>query len=197
MAHDHSGEERFILEALAQLPGTRRHIVIDPLQQARFKRIGLRHVREAGYEHLIEFWEDRSEFVLPRLASQGTAIDFAFIDGLHRFDQVMIDFYFINRMLTVGGIVAFDDNGWAPVHKAVRHVASYPAYEPFNRMEPPRRSRSLVGILRRQLAKRALAVRFIRPEILHPAWDIGIGGTCVALRKVRPDERPHDWHQDF
>jgi hypothetical protein len=52
----------FILEALAQLPGTRRHIVIDPLQQARFKRIGLRHVREAGYEHLIEFWEDRSGY---------------------------------------------------------------------------------------------------------------------------------------
>jgi hypothetical protein len=50
----------------------------------------------------------------------------------------MIDFYFINRMLKVGGIVAFDDNGWAPVHKVVRHVASYPAYEPFNRMEPPR-----------------------------------------------------------
>jgi len=44
--------------------------------------------------------------------AQGERIDFAFIDGAHTFDHVLVDFFYIDRMLNVGGIVAFDDVGF-------------------------------------------------------------------------------------
>jgi len=102
----------FLCEALAALsvPGT--HIVIDPHQHRAWKGIGLRNLREAGYEHMVRFIEAPSEIALPQLLQEGLRIDFAFVDGLHRFDQVLLEFYYLNRLLSVGGVLVFDDTDY-------------------------------------------------------------------------------------
>lgn len=51
----------FICEAIAALPRPGRHIVLDPFQDGKWRGIGLRNLREAGYEPLLEFHEERSE----------------------------------------------------------------------------------------------------------------------------------------
>ena len=52
--------------------------------------------------------------------AQGERIDFAFIDGAHTFDHALVDFFYIDRMLNVGGIVAFDDLGFPCIEKVCR-----------------------------------------------------------------------------
>jgi predicted O-methyltransferase YrrM len=187
----------FICEALEQLQPDARHIVMDPHQRSLWRGIGLQNVERAGFGRFLEFHEDRSELVLPKLVERGTTLDFAFIDGWHTFDQVMVEFYYINRMLRVGGIVAFDDADRLTVNRAVRQALNYPAYEAVPRKAHLAGSRSLMGRARRFVAGVPVARRVLRADLLDRDWDLGISGSCVALRKIAEDDRSSNWYADF
>jgi len=66
--------------------------------------------------------------VLPELERSGQRVDFAFIDGWHTFDFTLVDFFFIDRMLKVGSVVAFDDANWLAIRKVCRFVKMNLAY---------------------------------------------------------------------
>jgi predicted O-methyltransferase YrrM len=111
----------FLLEALATKgePGG-RHTVIDPFQSSRWHGGGIRSVREAGAWDMIEFHEQPSEILLPRMIEQQRVFDLAFVDGNHRFDAVFVDLIFVNRLLKPGGVVILDDAWFDPVYLACR-----------------------------------------------------------------------------
>jgi predicted O-methyltransferase YrrM len=113
----------FICDALDQVSGA-RHIVIDSHQLTDVwdAGAGLHNLKKAGYEKIIEFHDAESQRVLPQLEESGLKVDFAFIDGAHTFDHVLVDFFYIDRMLRVGGVVAFDDVNWPSVGKACRFI---------------------------------------------------------------------------
>src|SRR5215467_5580955 len=121
----------FICEALAKLEKPARHIVIDPFQFSNWKGIGLRNVERAGYRQFIEFREKRSEIALPQLLAEKTLLDMALIDGWHTFDHALVDFFYVNKMLRVGGIVVLDDSCFASVGKLVDHILTYGCYREF------------------------------------------------------------------
>jgi len=56
----------------------------------------------------------------PSYPLEGTQIEFAVLDGWHTFDQGLIDFFYISRMLSVGGVVSLDEVNYESVHKLVR-----------------------------------------------------------------------------
>ena len=128
----------FICEALADVGGE-RHIVIDPDQEIGFKGIGLFTVKRAGYASLIDFHGESSHRVLPALDKAGDRVGLALIDGWHTFDYVLVDFFYIDRLLNVGGIVMFDDTRFYPaVRKVARYVATHRQYVPLaNEGAPP------------------------------------------------------------
>src|SRR5260370_20508742 len=95
----------FVCDALVANGNECKHIVIDPYQQTIFRNIGRQNIQRAGYEHIIELHETPSELALPRLLAKGTQIQTAIIDGWHTFDHTLVDFFDINKMLAVGGIV--------------------------------------------------------------------------------------------
>lgn len=115
-----------LIEAGSARPGC--HVVIDPFQSAHFHNAALRTVRETGVAELIEFHEEGSELVLPRLLEEGRRFDFVFIDGDHRFDGVFTDFFFVHRLLKPGGIVIFDDLQRDPVYLACRFAETNLGY---------------------------------------------------------------------
>lgn len=187
----------FICEALDRLQHRARHIVMDPNQRSQWKGIGLQNAERAGYGSLLEFHEQPSEVVLPQLLARGAVLDFAFVDGWHTFDQVMVEFYYINRMLRVGGLVVFDDADRETVNRVIRYAIRYPAYEVVPRPSASPARLSLPGRARRTLARMPAARRVLRTDLLDRDWDLGIEGSCVALRKVRDDERSSGWYADF
>jgi predicted O-methyltransferase YrrM len=101
--------------------GTGGHTAIDPFQEQWFKSIGLANIERAQLKDVLRFYQAPSDEVLPRLCAQNERFDFAFIDGNHRFDYALVDFFYIDKLLNVGGYVAFDDL-WIP---PVRKVASF------------------------------------------------------------------------
>ena len=72
------------------------------------------------------FHERKSEYILPKLAEEGNKFDFAFIDGWHTFDHTLIDFFYLNRMLDIGGILVIDDVGMPAINKLSRFIHTYP-----------------------------------------------------------------------
>jgi predicted O-methyltransferase YrrM len=187
----------FICEALDRLQNGARHIVSDPFQHSLWRGIGLRNLEEAGYGGMLEFHERRSEFLLPDLADQGTELDFAFVDGWHTFDQVMVEFYYINRMLRVGGVVAFDDADRRTVNRVIRYALNYPAYEVVPRASQGVARPSVKGRVRRSVTGMPVARRIVRPDVIERDWELGIHGSCVALRKVAGDDRSSGWYAEF
>jgi len=122
----------YILEALKEVGG-KKLIGMDPAQQDDYWRGGgLRNIEVAGYADLYEFHEDTSQQVLPELVKKQQKIDFAFIDGWHTFDHTLIDFFYIDRMLSVGGVVIFDDVGYPAIRRVCDFVLTNRDYEVFN-----------------------------------------------------------------
>jgi predicted O-methyltransferase YrrM len=185
----------FICDAMRRHAPGGTHIVIDPFQRSDWHDVGRWNVRQAGFEPMVRFIEERSEFVLPRLLSEGTVLDFALIDGWHTFDQALVEFYYINRMLRVGGIVAFDDADWPSLNRLLRFIVAYPAYEVFE--GGALKGVSLLGRLRRKVAASKRLGRLLHPSIRMPSWELNLQATCITLRKIDDDNRAIRWHPDF
>ncbi len=194
----------FICEAL-QSCGAGKHIIIDPGQfkstptQPSYRGIGMKHVREAGLDHLVTFIEEPSELALPSLLAQGTRVDFAFIDGWHTFDHTLLDFFYITRLLNVGGIVAVDDVYMSAIAKACAYIASYPCYELLG-VQADVDHRDLRGVMKTMvytIAQLPLLNRVLRPEYAFRIFKQLSRARVVALRKVSEDQRPWNWYAAF
>jgi predicted O-methyltransferase YrrM len=119
----------FILQTLLESGIDRcAHTVMDPFQTSIFHDAGRRVIKEAGVEQLVDFHQDHSEYVLPRLLREGRRFDMAFIDGNHRFDHVFVDLFYIDRLLKPSGVVVLDDCFLNSVHFACRFVQTNYGY---------------------------------------------------------------------
>jgi predicted O-methyltransferase YrrM len=186
-----------ICEALAEVGG-KKHYVIDPNQSSEWKNIGLESLRRAGYTALVELREKMSHVALPELLSEGVELDFAYIDGWHVFDQVLLDFFFIDKMLKVGAVVAFDDASWPSVRKVLRYVVTNRRYSVVECLAAPRSRKDKLAQLLRPLT-RGLPGRLLKPEIVHPDGALGLvrWSDCIALRKEAQDARAISDHWPF
>jgi len=126
-----------IFQALAENDVKPHHVIMDPCQSSVFHNAAWRSLRELGLERGVEFYAEPSGLVLPRLVSEHRQLDFAFIDGDHRFDAVMVDLYYVDQLLKPGGIVVFDDMSWDGVYLASRFAQTNYGYEIVAQLDPP------------------------------------------------------------
>lgn len=96
-----------------------RHVVLDPHQATGFKNCGLQVLEEAGVSNLIEYHAEESQIALPRFLSEGQQFDFAFVDGSHLFDRVLLDLIYLGHLVSPGGVIFCDDYQAPAVAKAV------------------------------------------------------------------------------
>jgi hypothetical protein len=191
MAYGISG--LYICEAMNELGGDSTHTMIDPMQRELWRDIGLRNLKEAGFEDKVRFYREGSEITLPRLARDGATYDFIFIDGFHTFDHAMVDVFYSTRLLAEEGVLVLDDANWPSINKLVNYVAQFPCYEWIGGP----RGGGLLGKLARTKLKD------LPKTVLHRLRKHGLGGTSVtkgsivALRKIAADERPSDWFVGF
>lgn len=165
----------FICDVLQEQSEPSYHI-FDPHQnKEKWRGIGLLNLERAGFLPIVTFHETYAEIGLPKLIENGHTCDFALIDGRHTFDQTLVDFFMINKLLTVGGIVIFDDLQLPSIQRVVAHVATYPSYERLDL--PPEIARS-TPVRVRQLAG-------------------GLPSRVAGFQKIAADQRPHDWYVDF
>jgi predicted O-methyltransferase YrrM len=99
---------------------TAPHIAIDPYAD-KYGDLGLQNIAELGFQDRLQLIRQPSYLALPQLVAAGVTIDFAFIDGGHKFEEIFIDWYYASLLLNEGGCVALDDT-WL---EATRMTASF------------------------------------------------------------------------
>lgn len=195
----------FICAALEKLDeGGISHTIIDPGQSKYYNNIGISNLERGGVK-FYEFYETVSQIVLPRLLEEGKRFDFGFIDGDHRFEYAFMDFFYLNRLIDVGGIIVMDDCHMESINKVLRYVLTLPFYKPVGRVQIKRTARrdffdgAVKGPLRllTGLLPHRLQYELFAGSIIKSDKQLQLDSSMIALQKIKPDERDRNWHEYF
>jgi predicted O-methyltransferase YrrM len=102
------------------------HTAIDPFQRSQWHGIGLAHAQAlvpiAGSDCPFRLIEDRSDRAATDLARANRMFHVILIDGNHRFDDVLVDFYLYAALCAIGGYIVFDDMWMSSIQTVVAFV---------------------------------------------------------------------------
>jgi predicted O-methyltransferase YrrM len=110
----------YLLAALAANPAA-LHVAIDPCEHAMWHGIGARKVTDVQMDRAFRLVQESSVIAIPRFIAEGSQFDLIFIDGNHRFDDVLVDFTLSALACKQGGLIILDDM-WMP---SIRKAASF------------------------------------------------------------------------
>jgi predicted O-methyltransferase YrrM len=186
-----------ICEALRDRPGV-SHVIIDPKQTSVWHDIGVSHLKRAQID-FFRFIYEPSELAMPDLLrNQPESFDLIFIDGWHTFDHTMLDLFYANRLIRIGGYIVIDDCTWQAVSAAVSYFLNYPAYEQVS--EPAIKasnSRMQVARISRALLPPRLAYGILPAAIYNRFYRRIQYAPMIAFKKVREDVRDWAWFRGF
>lgn len=187
------GSSVAICDTLREI-GAGRHVAIDPFQSAPDGHAGrgMARLKQEGLAEYCEVIEDFDYFALPRFVSEGRRFDFVLIDGWHSFDYTLLDLFYVDLLLRVGGVVAIHDTVWPGVYRACRFLETH---KPYERLSPAP----------------AVRIDFFIGRALRRAWHILQGPRALAetrrrrtewlslsaYRKTREHQVPNDFYSRF
>src|SRR6185437_10998418 len=119
----------FMLEGLTGNGKPFTYTVMDPFQKEHWNDIGLTNIQRMGYREKVRFLPKFSDQVLPQLYNEGHRIQFAYVDSTKVFDVLMVDVYFLAKMLDIGGLIVLDDCGFPGIRALARFITQHPSFE--------------------------------------------------------------------
>lgn len=187
----------FLCDAMAEVK-TEKHYVIDPNQTSKWGSIGMQNVIRAGYGSLVKLREQMSHLALPEMLQEGLQFDFVFVDGWHVYDQVLVDFFFIDKLLKIGSYIVFDDANWPSIRKVLRYIVINRNYEVVDNLSAPTSKKDKLACILQPITKLLLG-NLLKPEIIDPDGSLGLlaGSRCIVIRKVAEDNRRSTDHAPF
>ncbi|BAY07247.1 class I SAM-dependent methyltransferase [Calothrix sp. NIES-2098] len=102
----------------------RQHVAIDPFQSTIWDDTGKLIIEKANLHNYVDMREDFSYSVLPQLITEGLMFDLIYIDGSHLFEDVFIDFFYSNKLLSEKGVIMFDDSSDPHIRKVLKFIDS-------------------------------------------------------------------------
>jgi predicted O-methyltransferase YrrM len=111
----------FFLAALAKNKSG-HHTAVDPDVRKHWHGIGTTHVSALGMESVFRYIEEPSVRAGVDLTRESSNFDVILVDGSHRFDDAMSDFYLYAPLCGMGGRVIFDDMWMPSIQTAVAFV---------------------------------------------------------------------------
>jgi predicted O-methyltransferase YrrM len=178
------------------------HTIIDPHEMTHWRGIGVQNLRARGIT-FFRLIEESSELALPKLLEKEEQFDVGLIDGWHTLDHALLDFFYLNRLVRVGGMILFDDANWPSISKLLAYIGNYPCYR---WVWPAERSRARPTLRTRVFRflhhGTRLVPRALRDQIFSPRLVAGQAirfsfPSIVGLEKVAEDDRNWDWYVPF
>jgi len=118
-----------ILTGLRQLGKNGNLISVDPNQShGEWKGAGIANVERCGLAAQHTLIEKYDYLALPELLESGLRIQAAYVDGWHTFEYVLLDLFYLDKMLEPRGIIGFNDAGWRSIHKVIKFIARHRRY---------------------------------------------------------------------
>jgi predicted O-methyltransferase YrrM len=172
------------------------HLVIDKFQYDGWGGYGLELIKRAGYSDKIEFYEDYCCHVLPDLLKEGRKFDFAYIDSTKQIDWLMVNFFYLDKLLEINGIIVFDDVVFPSIRKLLRYIVQIPCYKVYA-VYPENYNVSLPRKISQLFKRIPKSDKILKEEITTSDSELGINTNCVAIQKISVDDRNWDWHVSF
>jgi len=188
-----------ILKSMAGVREDFKHIVMDPYQH-EWNDIGTLNVERSGYKDHVRFYSAPSTVVLPKLDSEKTRIQFAYIDSTKVFDQLLVDVHYINSMMDVGGVLVLDDCDFPGIRLLARFLARHPSFKVLKGFSPdPVTMKSKIAGSVVTLWLKLMPFRGRKLSRLDVETDahLGVAFKCIAFKKIKDDDRPWNWHKSF
>jgi len=162
-----------ILSALAENEQEGVLISIDPYQSENYHNIGRLNIQQAGLAQYHQVIEQPDFVALPVLLNSEQKIEFAYIDGWHTFDYVLLDFFYIDKLLEPGSVIGFNDCGYRAIHKVIKFMKTHRKYdELYVGLNKNYKDRNIaVSFLRAILRFGKQDRYFIKKEAWEPTWD--------------------------
>ena len=181
------------------------HTIIDPYQSTQWKNIGRLNLNRAGIDFL-KIIEIPSEIVLPRLVSEGKSFDFGFIDGYHTFDHTLVDFFYIDRLISIGGVIAIDDTSWPSINKVIRYVNNN--YKNYTIVDQVKIKYSIKRNVFEKFIKYPITTiskvmppkfryEILSDKTIQPDKKIKLNSSMIVLKKTGIDTRKYNDFNDF
>lgn len=191
----------FILEKHAEAKSSEpSHLVIEP--DDYWGDIPMHNIKKEGLEKYISIKNDYSHTILTRLFHQNYRVQYAYIDTTKQFDVVFQDFYFIDKILDIGGVVIFDDcgGGWPGIQRVARFVNTLPHYQlidkhgAINMSIKKKIAHSFVSFLVNLIPfKMAIYSSFN----FETDKQLGLNYACLVFKKIATDNRLWNWDKPF
>ncbi len=116
------------LAILSTLPQDGVLISVDPFQDTEYAGVGKAQVARSTRAAAHKLVTEVDYLALPRMIEQGLSVDFAYIDGMHTFDYVLLDAFYLDKLVSVGGAIAFNDCGFRSIHKFLKYFKNHRNY---------------------------------------------------------------------
>lgn len=175
------------------------HIIIEPYP---WGGIAEHNIKKEGLTKFADIRYVKSHDILPKLYYEQYHIQFAYIDTLKVFDTVLQDFYFIDKILDVNGVIIFDDcgGGWPGVQRVARFVNTLPHYKILavhNKTKLTAKKRITVSALKLVMNMLPFKKRFYSTLDFKTDAELCLDYRCIAFQKIAEDERKWDWDMKF
>lgn len=105
------------------------HIAVDPFERFIWRGVGLVQAGRLETGERFEWIGDYSAQALSNFISDREQFDFVYIDGNHRFDDVIVDFYLADQVTRMGGLIVLDDMWLESVRTACSFISANRTYE--------------------------------------------------------------------
>jgi len=190
----------FILEKHREyLSIPKSHIVIEPFP---WDGVAEYNIQKESLSAFVDIKYLKSDEVLPRLFYENQHIQYAYIDTTKNFDTVLHDFYFIDKILDLNGVVIFDDCGgtWPGVQRVVRFVNTLPHYKIY-----AMHNKQKIALKKNTMKKIISIILGFLPfkKVLYPTIcfksdsELGLDYACIAFQKHSHDKREWNWDSAF
>ncbi len=192
----------YICDALQKHSTKPKHTILDPFQTTQWSSVGIDNLQKVGI-NFFELIEKPSELAMPELLAQDRKFDFIFIDGWHTLDHTLLDLFYANKMLKIGGILVVDDVVTIrPVNRAMRYFANYPAYKFIGKAVMQHSlKRKLYYAVTETLSLLTYIIPF-RKQIFNATFlnsdrHVNLDASMIAFQKVAEDNRSWNWYEEF
>lgn len=187
----------FILEKHREIESVNgAHLVIEP--DSYWGNAAVHNIKKEGLLNYLQIRKGYSDKILTQLFHENYRIQYAYIDTTKQFDVVLQDFYFINKILDVGGVIILDDcgGGWPGVQRVARFINTLPHYKIL------RVHGRIKSSLKKRIARNTLTFLInVLPfkKMFYPGINfktdeqLGLNYACIAFQKKEEDKRNWDW----
>jgi predicted O-methyltransferase YrrM len=173
-----------------------KYIAIDPDQKTYWKSVGLTNLKRVGLADQLKFMPTPSTEALIELMHDQIRLDFVFLDYVKVFDVILTDFRLIDKMMSIGGCIVFDDCTWPGIRSVVRYIAQLPHYEIC--MQWGKDQSSLGRSIHKSIIENLTLTPHGFTDGLFPNRrkcdrELAVNYFCIGFRKIAEDMRSWDY----